>query len=181
MLSQNTLPRSAAELGGRGRIVQQRPVCLDGFIGPGDDEQLPAGLEPTLDPLVGIGHDCCPGGGQLEKATRRGRIYLGVWLSRDVQVDAAGGDDVREEIDGEVAELAGSADVAAKVRATEDEVDLGEPPARLADQLAHPVPAELVAVRVEEDVVLLLDRERGKELRVGAPEQSLGTLCAHFA
>ena len=50
-----------------------------------------------------------------------------------------------------------AADVAAEVAAAEREVELRQPPARLADELAHPLAPELVAVAVEEDVVLLVD------------------------
>ena len=47
------------------------------------------------------------------------------------------------------------------------------PAARLADHRLHPLAPELVAVAVEEDVGLLLDRQRREELRVGAPEDRL--------
>ena len=73
------------------------------------------------------------------------------------------------------------ADVALEVAAAEREVDVGQRPRRLADHRLHPVAAELVAVAVEEDVVLLLDRLRREELRVGAPEDRLGAARAELA
>ena len=50
----------------------------------------------------------------------------------------------------------------------------GSARAGLADHRRHPVAPELVAVAVEEDVRLLLDRLRREELGVGAPEDGLG-------
>src|SRR5947207_16023304 len=64
-------------------------------------------------------------------------------------------------------------DVAAEILPAEREVDLSVRAARLADQGLHPLATELVAVAVEEDVVLLLDRRRLEELRVGCPEDRL--------
>ena len=96
---------------------------------------------------------------------------------RKVEIDPARGDHAGEEVDRKVAELARPADVSAEVSASEDEVGIGQPPARLSDQLPHPVPAELVAVGVEEDVVLLLHRQRRKQFRIGAPEQSFRPFC----
>ena len=58
---------------------------------------------------------------------------------------------------------------------------LVERPGGLADHRLDPVAAELVAVAVEEDVHLLLDRLRREELRVGAPEERLGPPGAELA
>ena len=85
------------------------------------------------------------------------------------------------DVERDVADAARVAGVAAEVRAAEREVDLGIAPARLADERVHPLAPELVAVAVEEDVVLLLDGERLEELRVGAPEDRLGAARAELA
>ena len=63
----------------------------------------------------------------------------------------------------------------------EREVDLGSARDGSTDQASHPVAPELVAVAVEEDVVLLLDRQRPEEVGVGAPEDGLGPSRAELA
>ena len=73
------------------------------------------------------------------------------------------------------------ADVALEVAAAEGELDVGQRARRLTDHRLHPVAPELVAVAVEEQVVLLVDLVRGEELRVGAPEDRLGAPCAELA
>src|SRR5258707_15491640 len=93
--------------------------------------------------------------------------------ARHVQVDACGRDRARKNVERHVADRPGGADVAAKVASAEREVDVPQLPARLADELAHPLAAELVAVAVEEDVVLLLARLRPEQPRVGGPVKRL--------
>src|SRR4051794_16997237 len=90
--------------------------------------------------------------------------------ARDVEVDPRARDRLREDVEGDVADRACVPDIATKVPATEREVDLGIAAARLADELLHPLPPELVSVAVEEDVVLLLDGGGVEQLRVGGPE-----------
>ncbi len=72
-------------------------------------------------------------------------------------------------------------DVALEVAAAEHEIDVRQRARRLADERLHPLAAELVAVAVEEDVHLLLDRQREEEIRVGAPEDRLGAPGAELA
>ena len=74
-----------------------------------------------------------------------------------------------------------AAGVALEVTAAERELELGRGAARLADHRRHPVPAELVAVAVEEDVVHLLDAPRREELGIGAPEDRLRAARAELA
>ena len=100
--------------------------------------------------------------------------------SRDVQVDPRGGDRTREDVERHVAAEPGAADVAAEVLAAEREVGV-EAAARLADHRGRPLLPELVAVAVEEDVGLLVDLMRLEELRVGAPEDRLGSARAELA
>src|SRR5207253_770379 len=90
-----------------------------------------------------------------------------------VEIDARRGDRAREDVEGDVADHSRGADVAAEITAAQGEVELRRPPARLADELAHPLATELVAVAIEEDVVLLFDVERRKELGVRCPEERL--------
>ena len=70
--------------------------------------------------------------------------------------------------------------VAEEVVAAEREVDVRELARGLADERRHPLAPELVAVAVEEDVGLLLDRLRREELGVGAPEDRLGAAGAEL-
>src|SRR5437763_10863291 len=101
--------------------------------------------------------------------------------TRDVEVDARGGDRACEHVEGNVADEAGAAEIAAKVASPEGEVDVFEPAARLADECAHPVTPELVAVAVEEHVRLLLDVHGCEELGIHAPEDGLDAPRAEFA
>ena len=77
--------------------------------------------------------------------------------AREVEVHARRRERVVEGVERHVADQARASGVAAEVAAAEREVDLRKPPARLADELAHPLAPELVAIAVEEDVLLLLD------------------------
>ena len=92
---------------------------------------------------------------------------------RHVEIDPCRRDRAREHVERHVADDARVADVTLKVAPAEREVDRGRRPARLADHRRRPLPPELVAVAVEEDVHLLLDRLRREELRVRAPEHRL--------
>ena len=104
-----------------------------------------------------------------------------MWPASDVDVDPACGDRSGKLVEREVLQFAGPAHVAAEVGAAEDEVDAGEPLAGLTDQLPDPVPAELVPVRVEEDVVVLFHGKGREQLRVRPQEQRLGALRAQLA
>ena len=79
-------------------------------------------------------------------------------------------DRLSEDVERHVADHARVPDIAAEVRSTECEVDLGVTPARFADELLHPLAPELVPVAVEEDVVLLLDGGGLEQLRIRSPE-----------
>ena len=100
---------------------------------------------------------------------------------RDVQVDAAARDRLREDVERNVADQSRIADVAAKVAPAEREVDRVGGARRLADERLHPFATELVAVAVEEHVVLLLDRSGGEQLRIRSPEHRLGAPRAELA
>src|SRR6185295_14520022 len=118
---------------------------------------------------------------ELEWPARRRRVDGRVRAPGDVEVDPRAGDGLSEDVEGNVADDPRAADVPAKVLAAESEVDLRITPARLADQRLHPLAPELVAVAVEEDVVLLLDRSRLEQLRVGGPEHGLRAAGAELA
>src|SRR5581483_6812491 len=172
VLVERPLAGGGAQLLGARRILEQLPVRGDRLVGVLDDEQLPARLEPALDPLVRVGDDRRAGHRQLER-TRRGRgVHRGVRPPGHVQVDPRGGDRTREDVERHVA---------GEVLPAEREVDVGQAPARLAHERRHPLLAELVAEAVEVDVRLLLDRVRPEELRVGAPEDRLGTPGAELS
>src|SRR5581483_2541092 len=144
VLVERPLAGGGAQLLGARRILEQLPVRGDRLVGVLDDEQLPARLEPALDPLVRVGDDRRAGHRQLER-TRRGRsVDRGVRPPGHVQVDPRGRDRTREDVERHVAGQARATDVAADVR-------------------------------------LLLDRVRPEELRVGAPEDRLGTPGAELS
>src|SRR3954451_4863642 len=142
VLVEDSRARVAAELLGCAPVGEQLAICGDGFLHRTDDEQLASRLEPAVDPVVRIRDDRGAGGRKLEQAARRRRIHGRVRLARDVEIDAACGDDAREQRDGEVAELAGAADVAAEICTAEDEADVVELTRRVADHRLHPVAAE---------------------------------------
>ena len=146
-----------------------------------DDEQLRPGLEPPLDAVVRVRDDRRAGGRELERPARRRRVDRRVRAARDAEVDARRGDRAREDVERDVADEPRRADVAVEVAAAECEVDVGQRARRLADHRLHPVAPELVAVAVEEDVHLLLDRLRREELGVGAPEDRLGAARTELA
>src|SRR5712671_6520590 len=98
----------------------------------------------------------------------------------DVEIDPRRRDRSREDVERNVADHARGTDVAAEVLSAQGEVELRKPATRLADELAHPLAPEFVAVAVEEDVVLLLDVQRSEELRVRRPEDRLGTTGAQL-
>src|SRR5207248_7753667 len=122
----------------------------------GDDAQLALGLEPALDAVERVRDDGGAAGGELEESRRGRRLDFRVRAPRRVHVDARGRDGVREDVERDAAEPARGAEVAAVVVSADGEIDVFEPAARLADQLAHPLAPELVGVAVEEDVRLLL-------------------------
>src|SRR6185437_8829508 len=163
------------------RIVEELSIRGQRLVGRRDDPQLGADVEPALDPLVRVRHDCRPRSSELERPAG-GRCVDGrVRAPGDVEVDPRAGDGLSEDVEGNVADDPRAADVPAKVLAAESEVDLRITPARLADQRLHPLTPELVAVAIEEDVVLLLDRSRLEQLRVGGPEHGLRAAGAELA
>src|SRR6476619_7939557 len=101
--------------------------------------------------------------------------------ARDVQIDPGTRDRLGEDVERHVADHASVPRVAAEVRSPEREVDVGVTPARLTDELFHPLAPELVAVAVEEDIVLFLDGCRLKKFRVGGPEDRFGAPCTELA
>ena len=96
------------------------------------------------------------------------------------EIDPRRRDRLREEIERNVPDQPGRPRVAAEIAPAEREVDIRQRARGLADQLGHPLAAELVAVAVEEHVRLLLHRPGREELRVGAPEDGLGSARAEL-
>src|SRR5262245_25078713 len=180
VLVERPLAGGAAHLLRLPPIVEQPGVGVGRLVGVLDDEQLGARLEPALDARVRIRDDRRPGHRQLERPRGGRGVDGGVGAARDVQVDARGRDRPREHVEGNVAGEAGAADVAAEVLSAQREVGV-QAAARLADHRLGPLLPELVAVAVEEDVRLLLDRVRLEELGVGAPEHRLGAPGAELA
>src|SRR5580765_610514 len=163
------------------RIGEELSIRGQRLVGRRDDPQLGADVEPALDPLVRVRHDRRPRSSELEWPARRRRVDGRMRAPCDVEVDPRTGDGLSEDVEGNVADDLRAADVPAKVLAAESEVDLRITPARLADQRLHPLAPELVAVAIEEDVVLLLDRSRLEQLRVGGPEHGLRAAGAELA
>ena len=149
-------------------------------VGVVDDDELLARLEPALEPAVRIRDDRGAGRGELERAARRRPVDGGVRSPRDVEVDPRSRDRPGEDVERHVAERAGGADVSLEVTSAEREVDPRIASRGLAHERLHPLAPELVAVAVEEDVVLLLDRERPEELRIRRPEDGLGATRAEL-
>src|SRR5947209_4550593 len=152
VLVEQALARAPAELLGLSRVSEQLAVDCGRLVGIGDDTELALGVEPLLEAGNGIRDDRRSAGGELEHARRRRRLHARVRAPGDVEIDPRGGDRVREDVERDAAEHSRTAGVAAIVVAPDGEVHVGQAPARLADQLAHPLPAELVGVAVEEDV-----------------------------
>src|SRR4029079_2236744 len=167
VLVQDALSRAGAPRGGLARVVEEHVVRLERRLCVVHDEQLLTRLEPPLDPRVRVRDDRRAGRGELERPARRGALDRRVHAPGQVQVDAGGRDRAREHVERHVADDPRAADVPLEVPAAEREVDPRVPPARLPDERGHPLAAELVAVAVEEDVVLLLDLKRPEELGVG--------------
>ena len=180
VLVEDALARPSAHRRGAGRVVQQAVVRVERDVGVLDDDELLAGLEPPLEPAVRVGHDRRAGRGQLEGPARRRAVDGGVRAPRDVEVDARCRDGAREDVERHVAEHPRAADVALEVAAAEREVDPRVAPGTARPRLAHPLPAELVPVAVEEDVVLLLDGQWPEETR-GRPPRALPPPCARRA
>src|SRR5918994_3521059 len=174
VLVEHALPCAPPHRLRRPRIVEQLAICPDRLVRGRHDSQLRPRIEPALEPLLRVRHDRGAGRRELEGTARRRCIDGGMRAPRDVEVDAASGDRLREDVERHVADQPRVTDVPAKVLSSEREVDLGIAPARLTDERLHPLAAELVAVAVEENVVLLLDRGRLEQLRVGCPEHGLG-------
>src|SRR6266540_1691095 len=173
VLVEDAFARAATQLLGRGRIGEQLAVRRERLVGGGDDPELGARLEPALDPLDGVRDDRRARRRQLERPARGGGVDGGMRPPRHVQVDPRTRDRVREDVERDVAHEPRVADVPTEAAAAEGEIDLRVVAARLGNQRLHPLPPELVAVAVEEDVDVLLDLSRCEQLRVGAPENRL--------
>src|SRR5256714_1177017 len=145
VLVEHTLAGTTSHRLCRPGIVQQLTVGGDGLLCGGHDTQLGAGLEPALDALVWIGDDRRARGCELERATGRRCVHGRVGTARDVQVDPAAGDGLREHVEGDVADHARVADVAAEVPPAEGDVDLRLAPAPLPDEGPPPLPPQTVA------------------------------------
>src|SRR5262245_33574051 len=178
VLVEHPLARAAPHLRCLGRVVEERLVGRRRFVGVVHDQELAPGLEPALDPLVGVGDDGSAARGELERTARGGAEHGRVRAAGDAQVDPRRRDGARERRERDVADQARGAGVAEEVVTAEREVDVRKRARRLSYERRHPLAPELVAVAVEEDVGLLLDRLRREELRVGAPEDDLGAAGA---
>src|SRR5262249_39854632 len=181
VLVEDTLARTSPHRLGRAGIGEQLAVRRERLVGGRDDTQLRADVEPPLDTEMGVGHDRSTRRRELERTARRRRVHRRVRAPRDVQVDTRARDGLGEHVEGHVADHARIPDVAAEVLPAEGKVDLRGRPAGLAAQRLHPLAAELVAVAVEENGVLLPDRRRLEELGVGGPEHRLGAARAELA
>src|SRR5207253_698230 len=115
-----------------------------------------------------------------ERPARRRGEHGRVRTARQIEVDPRGADRARKDVERNASDQARTSRVTAEVAAAEREVDVLQPSARLPDERAHPLAAELVAVAVEEDVVLLLDVHRHEELRIDAPEDGLNAPCTEL-
>ena len=89
VLVEHALACAAAELA-RPAPGSSSSVAIGGdrLVGVVDDEQLRAGLEPALDPVVRVRDDRRAGGGELERPARRRRVDGRVRAARDAEVDA---------------------------------------------------------------------------------------------
>src|SRR5215218_7185475 len=181
VLVEHALARASAHRLRLRRVVQQVDDRGGRLVGILDHEELRARLEPALDAVVRVRDDRGARRGELERPARRRRVDRRVRPPRDAEVDAGGRDRARERAERDVADLARAADVAAEVAAAESEVRVRQPPRRLADHRRDPLTPKLVAVAVEEDVQLLLDRLRREEFGVRSPEDGLGAAGAELA
>src|SRR5262245_3094589 len=180
VLVEDPLAGAAAELLRLPGIVEQVAVRRDRLVRVVDDEQLAPRLEPTLDAVVRIGHDRGRARGELERPGRRRRVHARVRAAREAEVHSRGRDRAREDVERHVTGQAGAARVATEVASPEREVDVRQRARGLADERRPPVAPELVAVAVEPDVDLLVDRLRREEVCVGAPEDGLGAARAEL-
>src|SRR3954454_1723085 len=145
VLVDDPLARTAAELLCLAGIVEEVPNRGRRLVGIRDDEELAAGLEPLLDPVVGVRDDRGARRSELERAAGGRREDARVRAPRDAQVDARRRDRLREEIEGDVASEASVARVPEEVPAAEREVCVGQSAGRLADHRRDPLAAELVS------------------------------------
>src|SRR4051812_20870581 len=81
------------------RVVEQLLVGGGRLLGVRDDQQLAAGLEPALDPLVRVGDDRRAGHGELERPRGRGGVEVRVRPARDVEADPRRGGHAREDVE----------------------------------------------------------------------------------
>ena len=123
VLVEDALPRPSAHRRGAGRIVEQGVVRVERRVGVLDDDELLAGLEPPLEPAVGVRDDRGARRRQLERPAGRRAVDGRVRAPRDVEVDARRGDRAREHVERHVAEHPRIADVALEVPSAEGEVD----------------------------------------------------------
>ena len=173
VLVEHSLSRARSHLLRLSRIRHELAVRRDSLFRGLDDDDLTSGLEPAVDALVRVRHDRRARRRELEGPRGRGARHGRVRPAGHVEVHSRGRDRSREGVERNVPEQAGVADVPLEVEAAESELELGRGPRRLADHDLHPVAPELVAVSVEEDIHVFLNRLRREELRVGAPEERL--------
>src|SRR5436305_4512295 len=100
--------------------------------------------------------------------------------TRHVEVDPRRGDRARKDVERHVADDTRGADVPAKVVPAEREAELRKTATGLTDELSHPVAPKLVAVAVEEDVVLLRHVDGREELWIDRPEKRFDPSCAEL-
>src|SRR4051794_13092577 len=173
MLVEHAFTRAASHLLRLRRIREQLAIGVDGLRRVLDDQQLRPRLEPALEAVVRVRDDRRARRRELERPAGRRGVDGRVRAASDAEIDTRSRDRAGEDVEGDVADLARVARVALEVASTENEVRIGERPRRLADHRLDPVAAELVAIAVEEQVVLLLDLVRREELRIRSPEDRL--------
>src|SRR5436190_7208688 len=152
VLVEHAFARPAPELLCVTGIRQQIAIGGYGLVRVVHDDELASRLEPAFDPLVRVRDDRRAAGGELEWTTGRRGGDRRMGSPRDVEVDPRRRDRAREDVERNVTEQPCTADVPAEVAAAEREVEVAQPVARLADERRHPLPPELVAIAVEEDV-----------------------------
>src|SRR5262249_1881239 len=133
VLVEHALTRAPAHRLRRARIVEQVAVGGERLVRIRDDAKLRPGLEPPLDPGVGVRDDRSTCRRELERTARRGRVHRRVRPTGDVEVDARARDRLREHVERDVADETRVRGVAAEVAATEREDDVAVDARRLGD------------------------------------------------
>ena len=179
VLVEHALSRARTHRRGRARVVEQRVVRLERAVGVVDDDELLPGSNQRSSPLCGFETIAAPAA-----ASSNGRHVddpSTVACARRVMLRL-----IRAA---EIARAKTLNGTSPSVRAAPTSPWKSRPPSaksirgsrlRLAHERLHPLAPELVAVAVEEDVVLLLDLERPEELRIRRPEDGLGATRAEL-